>query len=65
MATLPAESGSRVGLSSYERGVETAGERYEREIRRLEGLFSTGRLSSKELEMAKENLRNMSHEHTG
>jgi DNA-binding NtrC family response regulator len=46
-------------LFSYQRMLETAEERYERQLRRLEELFSSGRLDSAEFELARQNLKTM------
>lgn len=44
-------------ISSYQKMSETSEERYEREIRQLEDLFSSGRLASEEFERARQNLK--------
>lgn len=54
-----ADTGSQKRLDSYRRMLETTGERYERQIRHLEDLFSSGRLTSSEFEMAVQNLKTM------
>ncbi|MBN1865965.1 response regulator [Candidatus Sumerlaeota bacterium] len=48
---------ARAGLSSYEKGLETPAERYDREIRNLQEMFSEGRLSAKEFEAARQRLK--------
>lgn len=53
------ESGSRAKLSSYEKGLETSHERFGREFRRLERLFSEGRLTPEEFEMARQRLKTL------
>ena len=44
-------------LSNYERAQETPGNRHERELARLEALFSEGRLTSDEFEQARQQLK--------
>jgi YesN/AraC family two-component response regulator len=48
---------ARAGFSSYEKGLETPAERYDREIRNLQEMFAEGRLSAKEFEAARQRLR--------
>jgi DNA-binding NtrC family response regulator len=52
----PSDIAQRFGLTSYEKGSETSDERYDREFRRLQDLFSTGRLTSAEFDQARERL---------
>lgn len=46
-------------LFTYQRMLETSEERYERQIQHLEDLFSSGRLTSGEFEIARQNLKTM------
>ncbi len=46
-------------LFTYQRMLETSDERYERQIQHLEDLFSSGRLTSGEFEIARQNLKTM------
>lgn len=54
-----ADRGSQKRLDSYRQMLETTEERYERQIRHLEDLFSAGRLTSSEFELAVQNLKTM------
>jgi CheY-like chemotaxis protein len=54
-----ADSHARAGLSTYEKGLETNDERYDREIRHLEELFFNGRLTPEVFEAARQRLRTM------
>lgn len=54
-----AESQARAGISSYEKGLETNDERYDREIRHLEELFFNGRLTPEVFEAASQRLKTM------
>lgn len=51
------ERGQRSSLSTYERAQETENERYDREMSRLEALFSEGRLTPEEFEQARQQLK--------
>jgi DNA-binding NtrC family response regulator len=51
--------GTRVKISSYERGPETSTERFDRELRHFERLFSEGRLTPEEFEMARQRLKTL------
>jgi len=53
------EAKARIRLSSYEKGLETRDERYEREIRHLEELFFAGRLTPEVFEAARQRLKTM------
>ncbi|HBF35324.1 TPA: hypothetical protein DDW35_12255 [Candidatus Sumerlaeota bacterium] len=46
-------------LSYYEKGVETADERFDREFHNLESLFSEGRLTPEEFDMARQRLKTL------
>ncbi len=54
----PEPSGKRQ-ISSYHRMLETAEERYERQLTHLEELFSSGRLTSEEFDVARQSLKTM------
>lgn len=53
------DTGSLKRLDSYRRILETTEERYERQARHLEDLYSSGCLTSSEFELAVQNLRTM------
>jgi DNA-binding NtrC family response regulator len=46
-------------LSFYEKGVETSDERFDREFHHLESLFSEGRLTPEEFDMARQRLKTL------
>ena len=51
--------GQRSRLSYYEKGVETSDERFDREFHHLESLFSEGRLTPEEFDMARQRLKTL------
>lgn len=53
------ESHARNGISTYEKGLETNDERYDREIRHLEDLFFNGRLTPEVFDAARQRLKTM------
>ncbi|MFW6303102.1 MAG: response regulator [Candidatus Sumerlaeota bacterium] len=53
------ESSPTRQLTSYQRMLETAEERYERQLVHLEDLFSSGRLTSEEFDVARQSLKTM------
>lgn len=67
--SLPGEEGSNIGSAeqggasrvrlSYEKGMETADERYDREIKHLEDLFFSGQLTAEVFESARQRLKTM------
>ena len=58
-AASPESTKARANLSSYEKGMETPEERYDREIRYLEELFFTGGLTPEVFETARQRLKTM------
>ena len=52
-----ADPKSQAQLLSYQQLIETAEERYGRQLQNLETLFSSGRLTSREFELARQNLK--------
>ncbi len=57
-APAPESSGKRQ-INSYHRMLETAEERYDRQLMHLEELFSSGRLTSEEFDVARQSLKTM------
>lgn len=53
------ESSIQARLFSYQRMLDTSEDRYERQIQHLGDLFSSGRLTSEEFEIARQNLKTM------
>lgn len=51
------ESRAQSQLISYQQLIETAEERYSRQLQNLENLFSSGRLTSREFEVARQTLK--------
>lgn len=51
--------GTRARISTYGKGPETSTERFDRELRHFERLFSEGRLTPEEFEMARQRLKTL------
>jgi DNA-binding response OmpR family regulator len=58
-ASNPSDMQKRASISSYEKGLLTQGERFDREFQNLEKLFAEGRLTPSEFETARQRLKTL------